>query len=313
MPDTPVSWQRLTGGISSDIWRVTTGQRTLCVKCALPKLRVAQDWEVSPVRNAYEWAWMNFVHARNPAIVPQPLAQDAELGAFAMAYLDPDQHPVWKSQLMQGQVRPAFADQVARELGQLHAASARDTAIPAAFPTDDLFYALRLEPYLVATATVHPDLAAGLHAIVANTLQSHKALVHGDVSPKNILAGPTGPVFLDAECAWFGDPAFDLAFCLNHLMLKCVARPDAQELLRQSFDAFCHAYLDQVDWEAPDALEHRAARLLPALFLARVDGKSPVEYVVTQAQKQSVRTTARALILHPVPRLADVADHWWCA
>ncbi len=56
----------------------------------------------------------------------------------------------------------------------------------------------------------------------AGTLAAKIALVHGDVSPKKVPAGPRGPVFLDAECAWYGDPAFDLAFCLNHLLLKCL-------------------------------------------------------------------------------------------
>src|SRR5665213_3256422 len=101
-------------------------------------------------------------------------------------------------------------------------------------------------------------------------------LIHGDVSPKNILVGPAGPVFLDAECAWWGDPAFDLAFCLNHLLLKCLARPEALGALREAFRALATAYLRKVRWEAPTQTEARAARLLPALLLARADGRSPV-------------------------------------
>ncbi len=81
------------------------------------------------------------------------------------------------------------------------------------FATDDTFYALRIEPYLVAPTRRHPDLAGTLARLAHATARTRLALVHGDVSPKNILIGRRGPVFLDAECAWYGDPAFDLAFC----------------------------------------------------------------------------------------------------
>ena len=113
-------------------------------------------------------------------------------------------------------------------------------------------------------------------------------MIHGDVSPKNILVGPRGPVFLDAECACIGDPAFDLAFCLKHLLLKCLWVPAARVALLDSFHRMFEAYLSGVDWEAPAALEVRCAELLPALFLARVDGKSPVEYVTTEDDKERV-------------------------
>ena len=119
----------------------------------------------------------------------------------------------------------------------IHAKTAADPAVAAEFPTDAIFYDIRLEPYLVATARAHPDLAERLLALVAATQANKKALVHGDVSPKNILCGPHGPVFLDAECAWWGDPAFDLAFCLNHLLLKCLWTPRARDGFLHCFDA----------------------------------------------------------------------------
>ena len=97
------------------------------------------------------------------------------------------------------------------------------------------------------------------------------ALVHGDVSPKNILCGPRGPVLLDAECAWYGDPAFDPAFCLNHLLLKCLWTPRATAGFLACFDALAAAYLEGVAWEAPAAIEARAARLLPGLRDAAAD------------------------------------------
>ena len=136
------------------------------------------------------------------------------------------------------------------------------------------------------------------------------ALVHGDVSPKNILIGAEGPVFLDAECAWWGDPAFDIAFCLNHMLLKCLWNPAATDAFLASFDALAEAHLRAVDWEPVEAFEERAAALLPGLFLARVDGKSPVEYVTDEGQREQVRRVARTLLQRPVARLSAVRGAW---
>ena len=134
--------------------------------------------------------------------------------------------------------------------------------------------------------------------------------MHGDVSPKNLLIGPGGPVFLDAECAWYGDPAFDLAFCLNHLLLKCLWVPAASDAFLACFQALADAHLAGVDWEDPQAFEARAARLLPGLFLARVDGKSPVEYLTDEGDMEKVRRVAARLLNRPTARLAEVASAW---
>jgi 5-methylthioribose kinase len=308
--DSPAQWTPLTGGVSSDIWRVDLPHQTICVKCALPKLKVARDWRAPISRNAYEWAWITFAARQLPGSVPQPLAHDPVLGAFAMEFLDTKTHPVWKSQLLAGVVQVETAREVASALGRLHSASASDPTVPAQFQTDDIFYPIRLEPYLIATAEAHPDLAPALCELAETTLNTHTALVHGDISPKNILVGPTAPVFLDAECAWFGDPAFDIAFCLNHFLLKCLPQRAFIDELLNCFKAFVNAYLAHVDWEAPQELERRAARLLPALFLARIDGKSPVEYVTEEHEKNLVRTVARALIANPPPTLQHTADAW---
>ncbi len=163
---------------------------------------------------------------------------------------------------------------------------------------------------MVAAAGVHPDLASALHRLVECTAAARLALVHGDVSPKNILVGPDGPVLLDAECAWYGDPAFDLAFCLNHLLLKCLWRPAAQASFLACFAALANTYLAAVAWEPPARLEARAAALLPGLLLARIDGKSPVEYVTADTDRARVRRVAAELIRRPVPRLAQLCAAW---
>ena len=312
-PGAAVTWTPLAGGVSSDIWRVDAGERTLCIKRALPRLKVAQEWNAPVERNAYEWAWLVFAFARFPDNVPEPIASDPSRGILAMAYLDPVRHPVWKRKLLDGDVAPEMAASVARAVVRLHAASAGSDDVAMRFATDAIFHAIRLEPYLVATGARHPDLASALSALVERTAATRHALVHGDMSPKNILLGPRGPVLLDAECAWYGDPAFDAAFCLNHLLLKCVARPEWAPAYLACYRAFGDAYLDGVTWERRDAIEARIASLLPALLLARIDGKSPVEYLTAEHDRQFVRHAARPLVARAPSRLEEIARRWSAA
>jgi aminoglycoside phosphotransferase (APT) family kinase protein len=288
----PGDWVPLSGGVSSDIWRVRTRAGQFCVKRALPQLRVAAEWLAPVDRNAREWDYLSVAWQIVPDHVPRPLAHNPDEGLFAMAWLSPQQYPIWKTDLMSGRVSIEAAGAVGALLGKIHATTAGDQALATQFATDAGFHALRIEPYLLATAARHPDLAPIIRDIAAATVGNRRALVHGDVSPKNILLGPAGPVLLDAECAWFGDPAFDLAFCLNHLTIKARVVTGAADLLSRSFEALSDAYFRHVNWEDRAALEARAAELLPVLALARVDGKSPVEYL-DDAQRDTLRVVAR--------------------
>ncbi len=307
--ETPVLTQ-LTGGVSSLIVRADAARGPLCVKQALAQLKVAAVWEAPVERNRAEVAWMRTAHRIVPAAVPAILGEDAQDNAFAMAWLPPQQYPVWKAQLRDGVVDPATATAVGRNLVAIHAATAGDEAAARQFANDADFYAIRLEPYFVATAQRHPECADALHALVRTTAQTKLALVHGDISPKNILIGADGPVFLDAECAWYGDPAFDLAFCLNHLLLKSVWRPESTAGFMACYHALCAAYLGGVTWEPPTQTEARAAALLAGMLLARIDGKSPAEYITADADRDRVRHFAIPLLLQPERSLRTMAQRW---
>ena len=220
-----------------------------------------------------------------PEAVPQLLGQDDGAGVLVMAYLDPADHRLWKADLRDGHADPDVARAVGNRLVRIHAATANDLKIAAAFATDRIFYDIRLEPYLVATARAHPDCADALHALVGITARTRRALVHGDVSPKNILIGPPGPIFLDAECAWYGDPAFDGAFCLNHLVLKSIHLPTIGDTLIDQATTFASAWLGHFPAGLRAEVEARTAALHPCLMLARVDGKSPVEYLSDESRQ----------------------------
>jgi aminoglycoside phosphotransferase (APT) family kinase protein len=303
----------LTGGVASDIWLVESSGRRFVVKRALAKLRVAADWRAPVERNAYEVAWLREAGGLVPGVAPRVLGHDPESGLFAMEWLPPDSHPLWKRELMAGRADRAFAAELGRRLASIHAGTAGRRDVAQRFATDRIFHSIRVEPYIEYLASVHPRFADRFHAIARATMQTKRALVHGDVSPKNILCGPTGPVLLDAECAWYGDPAFDLSFCLNHLLLKCAWNRAAAPAYLACFTALDETYLGGVTWEPVAELAARAGALLPVLFLARVDGKSPVEYLTDARDQHLVRRTALESIGRRIAHPDEVQVAWRAA
>lgn len=301
----------LSGGVSCDVIRVQIKRGAdVVVKRALPKLRVTQDWFAPVERASAEVAWIRLVARLNTAWVPHVVGEDKARHLFVMDYLPAEKHPVWKNELAAGRASAEFAASVGAALARIHSATAGSEPVAQAFANDAQFHALRLEPYLLFTASRHPDLTGKITALANGVARSRIALMQGDISPKNILVGPEGPVFLDAETACYGDPAFDLTFCLNHLLLKQVWHPEHRDAYVASFTALKGAYLEGVDWEEPDDIDARTAALLPALLLARVDGKSPVEYLTNGADRESVRARARALLKRDALSLNDVLNYF---
>ncbi len=299
--------RRLTGGVASDIAAVSFAGKTVCVKFALAKLNVVAEWFAPVHRGRAEYAWLNFAGKVVPAAVPQLHGWSSTQNGFAMEFITGPEVYLWKAALLRGEAPKGEAKAVADALGRIHAASTKPGFDASPFDNTEDFDAIRLEPYLRFTASRHPDLAARLQALADGTKASRATLVHGDISPKNILFRH-GPIILDAECATMGDPAFDLAFCLNHLILKSFHMPALRDTLRTEALVLWQTYAAHISWEPVAALEARIAALLPALMLARIDGKSPVEYLTPEA-RSVVRQASIPLIADPVPTLADLISH----
>jgi len=296
----------LEGGVSSDIVRVRLADgRSVCAKRALPKLKVASDWQAPVERNHYEVAWLRRAAATVPGAAPRVLAEDREHGIALLDYLPAEDYVLWKTELLAGRADPAVPRAVADALGRIHAATLNDETAAAEFPTDDLIDALRLDPYLRFTASRHPDIEEQILGVLEATATTKIALVHGDVSPKNILVSKADghPVLLDAECAWYGDPAFDAAFCLNHLMLKAVHMPALAGDLMGQAQGFAATWIEHFPGAMREAIESRVAALLPCLMLARIDGKSPVEYL-SEESRETVRALSLPLIVDPAHTVA---------
>jgi len=310
LPDNGVQLEALTGGVSSNIWRCDIGGASYCIKQALEKLKVEQEWYASLERNVYEWKWLNFVSAHKPCLVPELIGRDEIANVIVMAYLPADEYINWKSQLMLGQADAETASNIGKWLSRIHGLSTDSINLEAEFPANTLFDELRVDPYIRSLIPVYPQITTQLNGIIDMLLTSRTALIHGDISPKNILIKNKQPTFLDAECACFGDPAFDIAFCLNHLLLKSIFRPEYIENYMICFKALANTYFDNISWESKTDLDVRTSKYLPALMLARIDGKSPVEYLTDETDKSHVREFAINTLINPIPSIIDFADAW---
>lgn len=306
-PNATLSVEALSGGVASDIAKVTVGDQQFCVKFALPKLRVAADWFAPVERSFAEYCWLQTVARIAPESTIGLHGHSSRQNGFVMEFLTGDDTFLLKAEMLAGRGQSRTASAIGQLLGKVHATSTNADFDRSPFGNQSDFHAIRIEPYLIHTAGKHADLAAALYAMADGLFHADTVLVHGDVSPKNIMFHGEDPFILDAECATMGDPCFDLAFCLNHFILKAVHVPSRRADYLAFCDALWQAYAPQVTWEHADDVEARTCRLLPMLMLARIDGKSPVEYLTNPARQQVV-ALSKPLISNPVSRLSHLVD-----
>ena len=288
---------------------MTDGPGRFVVKRALPKLNVRDDWFADPGRNSVEHDCLAYLDRIAPGSVPRVLFHDAEAGLFAMEFLD-ERFANWKTELLLGVAREEDAAGAAKLMGTIHAQSWGDSEAEARFQTWPNFFALRIEPYLITTGSRHPKLKSLFEEEAERLRRTALALVHGDFSPKNILVSRERLVLLDCEAAWFGDPAFDAAFLLNHLLLKALhlpaGRDDYLRLALVCWSEYRAGLAERFDRN----LSSRIGRLLLMLMLARVDGKSPVEYIVEEKKKELVRDFVGRMLPPGALAMEEIMDNW---
>ena len=300
----------LIGGVSSDIYRVDDDNRVFVVKRALEKLRVKDDWHADLSRNRFELAYLECVHKFLPDAVPKVLFSNAEQGYLAMEYLGAD-FADWKELLLSGCCEIHHASTAGQVLGRIHRHTWRDKIIQADFESTDNFHQLRIEPYLLTTADRHPELADRIRAEAERLRNTRLCLVHGDYSPKNLLFSDKRLVVLDCEVAWFGDPVFDVAFLLNHLLLKALHLDEHRTQCIELAGAAWQAYRDEVgENHITSDLEPSLPTLLPMLMLARVDGKSPADYLHDEHKKQTVRDFTFQTLTESPGSTTFLIDNW---
>jgi 5-methylthioribose kinase len=298
--DSTIHARELGGGVSNVVLRVDAdGQPPLVLKQSRERLRTQAEWVSRLDRIWIEQSAIELLARLVPAgTVPSILFADPENYLFAMTCA-PDDSVVWKTQLLAGETRADVARQAGTILGMIHRHTSGHPALAAQFADTSVFDDLRIDPFYRRVAQVHPDIEPDLlHLIASGPAVADKTFVHADFSPKNILVHQRGMMLVDFETAHAGDPAFDLGFFLSHLLLKAFR---AQAGAGAYFDlsrTFWDAYRTHTG--ADLARMARAVRHAAACMLARIDGKSPVDYR-SHLDVQAVRRFARAAIRNPPP------------
>ncbi|MBW8770159.1 MAG: phosphotransferase [Gemmatimonadetes bacterium] len=304
--------QRLAGGVSS---RAVLVEReppagSWVLKQALPKLRVAVDWFSSPERMRREALALRWMPELVPAgSAPSLVWEDPDAHLLAMTAV-PQPHVNWKTALLHGR-ELAHAEAFGRLLGTVHRrAWERRREIQRDFADRSFFESLRVEPYYRYTADRIPHAAPFLGALIEQTDRVTETLVHGDFSPKNVLVHEGRLVLLDYEVAHFGDPAFDVGFSSAHLLSKANHLRALEDSFARAATESWRAYRAEIDATGfGGAVESRAVRHTLACLLARVDGRSPLEYLDEGARRRQ-RAAAVALMHAPPTSMPALVTAW---
>lgn len=290
----------LTGGVSCEIFLIEDGDEHFVAKRALSQLKVAEEWLADPSRNKYEQRYLKYVGEKHPDWVPTIRNSFEEENLFIMEFF-PECFRDWKKYLLAGEINPQVASNIGAALGTIHAMSWNDDSAKTWFDSDNNFHELRLSPYFEFMRAKHPQIESRLDALI-DTIQTTKlCLVHGDFSPKNILVADTEIKIVDCEVAWYGDPSFDIGFLVHHLLLKYLHFDNEQfiQLASAFVDGYQHAL--GADKLTQISQPHTVETTL-MLMLARIDGKSPVEYL-TEIQREAIRTKVFSLLNQDIASL----------
>ena len=296
----------LGGGVSNMVLLVETAGGRIVIKQALQRLKVKEEWLSDPKRTIRECAAIRRIAPHLPAgAVPEVVFEDEANCIYAMTAA-PQGATDWKACLLRGEIEPNTAAAIARILAGMIGATWRSEDWNEQFGDQTVFGELRLDPYYLFTAKQHPDLAARFDHLIEICATRRCSLVHGDYSPKNFLVWDQQAMAIDFEVVHFGDPSFDAAFLLNHLRLKMFHRPDWAARYALCALAFWTELSSALPPEASLWFQAATIEHLGGLMLARIDGKSPAEYLADDELRDRVRQYARSLMLRPPHTIKEI-------
>lgn len=296
------SWESITPGRSSCLWKVTTNRGIFVLKQPLKKLRVNDKWHISPHRSKNEYNYLKELSDVDFEHTPRVLNYKSQKNYFIMKHID-SSYPNWKAKLLSEDIDPMDSFKAGDVLGKLHTFFLKRPCLFSMFNDKDLFHQARISPYWIHLLPKYPELKKNIRQIINTSLKKKITVIHGDVSPKNFLILKDKAILLDAECAFWGDPAYDLAFLLTHLILKSCIVPNYSSCLISVISESLRAYCPYISWESHQEFLERVQSYLLMLILARIDGKASLDYIDSN-QKKLIRSFVKSKVLND-KKMAD--------
>ncbi len=301
-----VSYKRLKGGVSSEVYKVKTKNNYYCIKRCLNKLLVKKKWIVDVNRIAYEYLWLEHCNKILKKNIPHTYIYDEKNKYIVMEYFDNKNFSTLKQLYFRKKVSLNTIKSISKHLFKIHQDS-KNLKIKKKFSGNKKnFFDLRLDAYFNEVGRVYPNYKKYINKINKNYYENSSTLIHGDFSPKNILIGNKKIIYIDAECCNYGDPVFDLVFFSNHLLIKSIVIKDCKKKFLKGYKIFYNEYLRKINQNNLKKFVERIIKMTPIMLLARIDGKSPVEYIKSNNIKDLIRLKSFKLLNEKIDSIDDI-------
>ena len=301
-----LEYKRLKGGVSSEVYEVRIKQNSFCLKRSLKKLLVKKNWIVNQNRIYYEYLWLNHCRKILKNNIPKTFEYNKKQKYILMEYFDASKFKTLKELYFKANINLNTIKSISKHLYKIHSQSKNYKTKNIFIKNNNNFFKLRLDPYFNEIARVYPKLKKKVKSINKEYLLNASTLVHGDFSPKNILIGNKKIIYLDAECCNYGDPVFDLVFFSNHLLIKSIYFKKQKKKFLKAFKLFYSQYFNNISIREYRKYLLRIINMTPIMLLARIDGKSPVEYISSEKIKNKIRKKSFKMINTKINDIDDM-------
>lgn len=295
------------GGVSGTVAFVYAGDKPIIIKQALAQLKTKEKWLCDPNRMKAEYESNAIYNKLMPENAPKVFFYDEENYIYGREAA-PENCSMWKTDLLGGVLDFEVAKKSIESLVEVHNYCADNNQVADMFKDKQIFYGLRISPYIEFIVKKYPQLESFANPICKDLMESNISLVHGDFSPKNIMVGERKIWILDYEVAHYGHPAFDLAFFSNHFILKSIKHKQWAAAYMNMLTYMLDIYFNKESYMDKKILEATFIKILSLLMIARVDGKSPAEYITDENDKDIVRQSGFSIINNNILRYEEVVE-----
>ena len=301
-----IQYKKLAGGVSSEVYHVRTNKNNYCIKRSLKRLLVKKKWIANTNRIKFEYLWLKHCQNILKRNIPNTYEFNDKKKYIVMEYLKTSQYKTLKQLYFKRIININTIKLISKHLYKIHSNSSNYKTKKTFEGNYKNFYDLRLDPYFNEVGRVYPKYKEYIKKINENYIKNSSTLVHGDFSPKNILVDKNKIIYLDAECCNFGDPVFDLVFFTNHLLIKSIFLRDKSQEFIKLYLSFYKEYLSNLSTKNFNSYIDRIIKMTPIMLLSRIDGKSPVEYIIKENIKNIIRKKSFLLLDGKINSLNDI-------